>query len=495
MKLQLESRAWELGDRLKADPSGSEVFEAMADDGSPAVVKFVKKLPGADREVLIGEAVTAARLPNVVPILDTGEHGEYLVLVMPRAEKSLAQHLAKLDGKVMDADELLSVLTDVAVALVAIEKAGIVHRDLKPANVLLLHDTWCLADFGIARYTEATTATHTRMRAKTREYAAPEQWREERATSTTDVYAFGVMASEMATGVRPFPGPATEDYREQHLTAPPPHLTRGPHRLRAIVQQCLSKEAAARPKPGNLLVRLNAVLEEPRSGAVARLAEQSSRVVQKANEAAVEAELMRQAGDARSRLATDGIRAFSAFSEPLLEHIKNDAPAAEIEYRRGNWAMLFVARLGGGQLGVVAPDQSREWGGPFDVVADATITVNLKRDHEGWNGRSHSLWFCDAFEQGRYAWYEFAFMDAPSSGNSRRPPREPYALEPESALVVFSNENASGRLARPVVELDVDDPAKFVDRWLGWFADAAGGTVARPITMPEQPDDARWRHG
>jgi serine/threonine-protein kinase len=63
---------------------------------------------------------------------------------------------------------------------------------LKPDNGLLLGEHWCLADFGISRCAEATTAPDTRKYSMTWDYAATEQWRHERATSAMDVYALGV---------------------------------------------------------------------------------------------------------------------------------------------------------------------------------------------------------------------------------------------------------------------------------------------------------------
>jgi serine/threonine-protein kinase len=89
---------------------------------------------------------------------------------------------------------------------------------------LLLNGRWCLADFGISRYAEATTAPDTRKYAMTAPYAAPEQWQFERATAATDIYALGVIGYEMLAGARPIAGPSPEQYREQHLQQTPPQL-------------------------------------------------------------------------------------------------------------------------------------------------------------------------------------------------------------------------------------------------------------------------------
>jgi serine/threonine protein kinase len=150
---------------------------------------------------------------------------------MPRADKSLREHLDK-SGGVLNLSDAIEVLQDICDALVDLD-GEVVHRDLKPENILRLNGQWCLADFGISRYAEATTAPDTQKFAFSPPYAAPERWRSERATAATDVYAVGVMAYEMLAGNRPFPGPTTELFRDQHLHHDPGALGR-----RAAGVQC-----------------------------------------------------------------------------------------------------------------------------------------------------------------------------------------------------------------------------------------------------------------
>ena len=194
------SSTWTVGDQLDKGGFG-RVYE-LSGGSHAAVAKFVPKAPGADRELLFVD-LEGAR--NVVPIIDSGEYQDSWVLVMPRADKSLRKHLQE-SGDVLGFEDTLAVLLDVATALVDLD-GSVVHRDLKPENVLLLNGSWCLADFGISRYAEASTTPDTHKWALTPPYAAPERWRAERATSAADVYALGVMGVEMLKGHSRFLAP------------------------------------------------------------------------------------------------------------------------------------------------------------------------------------------------------------------------------------------------------------------------------------------------
>lgn len=203
---------WRLGDRIGEGGFG-RVYEATSNEGD-AVVKFVKKQPGADRELLLGGDLAGAT--NIIPIIESGETDTDWVLVMPQAELSLQDHL-DATGPALDQAEAISILIDVAAALESLH-GRVVHRDLKPGNILRYQGHWCLADFGISRYAEATTDPATRKFAKTPLYAAPEQWRDERATGAADVYALGVVAFQMLSGRLPFEGPTSRIFASSTST-------------------------------------------------------------------------------------------------------------------------------------------------------------------------------------------------------------------------------------------------------------------------------------
>ena len=141
---------------------------------------------------------------------------------MPRAELSLADRLAAVD-QAIDQAEGIDILIDVATALESLH-SRVGHRDLNSGNVLLYQRDWCLTDFGISRYADATTDLAKRKCSLTPAYAAPEQWHHGRSRGATDVYAFGVVAFQILSGWLPFEGSSAEDFREQHLHGPVPPL-------------------------------------------------------------------------------------------------------------------------------------------------------------------------------------------------------------------------------------------------------------------------------
>lgn len=472
------NRAWQLGNPLASGGFG-RVHEAEADDGSAAVVKLVPKAPGASRELLFEELSGS---PNIIPILDSGEWEDYYVLVMPRAEKSLRKHLEEAGGR-LDVNEAVVVLIDMAVALAFLE-AKVVHRDVKPENVLLYQGHWCLADFGIARYAEATTAPDTRKFAMTPAYAAPEQWRGERATSTTDVYAFGVLAFELLQGQLPFPGP---DFRQQHLNQPTPPVSGCTPALASLVNECLFKALAARPTPANILARLRAS-QKPPSPATAKLQAVHKAVVEKQGEKAARISAQRSKEEVRSELFQAAKQSFDSITEALRQRVLEAAPATQISASNGR----LVLQLGDGAL-VIDPVQAApaeclaafDYEPAFDVIAYTAIAARKPRDRYDYEGRAHSIWFCDAQDESVYRWYELAFMVQPSI--PQRYTLDPFALPPtdEHAAAAFTPVMDVRQVAWQPRPFDQGEDEQFIERWLEWFAAAADGSLSHPSTMPE----------
>jgi serine/threonine protein kinase len=473
-------REWSVGECIGAGGMAG-VWQVTSGD-QEAAAKLIPKAPGADRELLFVD-VTAR---NVVPVIDRGEHGDYWVIVMPRASMSLRERLA--DGNApLSLQDALRVLGDVAAALVDLGDE-VVHRDLKPENVLLLDGTWQVADFGISRYAEAATATETRKFALTRPYAAPEQWRGERATAATDVYAFGVMAYELFAGARPFAGPEPHDYREQHLHQTPPPLADVPAALDALVAECLYKAPAARPRAANVVARLDAAASRTAaSSGLAKLAQVNRDEVHRQSAAAAQVSAAQTAAEERSALQQAANDLWARITAALGSAIEQAAPSATLTPRgTGFVCSLGLAELTASPASSVVPLA----GAPFEIVASARLILSANSSR--YAGRQHSIWYCDARVAGEYAWFETAFMSNPFL--SQRHPHEPYALNPSAeSVLALAPAMHTVRVAWPFTRLDLGDLGDFIDRWATWLAEAAQGRLQHPTSLPERSPTGSWR--
>jgi eukaryotic-like serine/threonine-protein kinase len=413
-----QDRTWVLGDQLGKGGFG-KVIAAVDANGFEAAAKVVPKMPGAERELLF---VDLPDVRNVVPVIHQGETDSDWILIMPKASGSLRERMVKRVTEPLDLSEIVAILTDVIEALCDLD-GRVVHRDLKPENVLHLDGHWCIADFGISRYAEATTAPDTRKYALSPPYAAPERWRNERATSATDIYSFGVMAYELISYELPFAGPSLEEFREQHLHAVPAEPIGAPTALIAVVHECLYRSAAARPRPANVLERLGRVASPPVLEGLARLQEVNRAEVDRRGAAAVAASRSQSEEERRRELADDAALALERMSISLKDSILN-AAASTVEVAGVtpgfsyqallDWELqMNAAKIGLSKSAMVSIGAWQGRPVPFDVIASADLTIRIPSDRSGYEGRSHSLWFCDARAVNEYGWFETAFMVHP----------------------------------------------------------------------------------
>ena len=239
-----------------------QVFAGNSLDGGEVAIKklHLSAADAAHRELRIAEELKERAFEHVVAFIDAGEDadtGDYFV-VMPRAEGSLQGRIER-DGGLTPA-ETAAVMLQIVKGL--IEVGELVHRDLKPDNVLLHEGKWKIADFGIARFIEEVTASNTLKDYLSPYYAAPEQWRLERSSHATDIYALGCIAFCLLVGKPPF----TNDPSSEHQTAPVPLFTCAEPRLTTLVNMCLRKVAASRPSLTRLRDLLTDIVKKPQVG-------------------------------------------------------------------------------------------------------------------------------------------------------------------------------------------------------------------------------------
>lgn len=306
---------------------------------------------------------------------------------------------------------------------------------------------------------------------------APEQWRFEHATAATDIYALGIMAYEMLAGSRPFAGP---DFREQHLHEIPATLQGVLAGTAALVAECLQKSPEARPPASDVARRLEASQGQPTRSGLGRLQQaHHDEVAQRASEQrrASQDETRRER---HNRLFEDARRSFATIADALYDDFVQAAPSI---VRTSTNRDLWVLQLGDATLRLSEPLRHSEPEGqlPFEVVAYAELSLEGRGSYD-YRGRSHSLWYCDAAEMGRFSWYELAFMETLSGGGSTKP----FALGPGEGAIAFSHVMGTKQLARSLYRLVPGELDDFIIRWGDWLAAAYAGTLSSPLQLPEE---------
>jgi predicted ATPase/serine/threonine protein kinase len=154
-------------------------------------------------------AASSLNHPNIVTIHEIGDLHDRRYIAMEFVD---GKSLAAMIGRPLDVDTLARLGVQLARALSVAHAAGIVHRDIKPENVIVRADGYLkVLDFGLARLapppalnTAQSTPTSPSVILGTPRYMSPEQARGEAATSASDIFSFGVVLYELATGHHPF---------------------------------------------------------------------------------------------------------------------------------------------------------------------------------------------------------------------------------------------------------------------------------------------------
>jgi eukaryotic-like serine/threonine-protein kinase len=216
------------------------------------------------RERFEREARTIASLnhPHICTLFDVGHQNGTDYLVMEYLEgETLAERLKK--GP-LPLDQVLQYAIEISDALDKAHRKGITHRDLKPGNIMLTKSGTKLLDFGLAKLKKDTAPANVSLSKVptedavtaqgtilgTLQYMAPEQLEGKAVDARTDIFAFGTIVYEMATGKKAFEGKSQASLISAIMSSKPPAMSTlqplTPPQLDWVVKKCLAKEPEKR---------------------------------------------------------------------------------------------------------------------------------------------------------------------------------------------------------------------------------------------------------
>jgi len=254
--------SYEIETKIGAGGMG-EVYRALDPrlDRTVAIKVLPERTAGSadlkERFAREAKAISSLNHPNICILYDVGEEDGQDFLVMEYLEgETLAERLIK--GP-LPTGEMMRLAVQIADALDNAHRQGLIHRDLKPGNVMITRDGAKLLDFGLAKLTVSdaepdslsglTLTTPLTMDGSiigTMQYMAPEQLEGKEADARSDIFAFGALLYEMATGKRPFDGTSQASLIASVLKEEPPAVTTIqpmiPPMLEQAISQCLQKD-------------------------------------------------------------------------------------------------------------------------------------------------------------------------------------------------------------------------------------------------------------
>ncbi|MFI5127553.1 MAG: serine/threonine-protein kinase, partial [Candidatus Acidiferrales bacterium] len=236
--------------------------------GRFVALKFLPEDVATDRQALErfqreARAASALDHPNICTVHEIGEHDGKLFIVMQNLEGQTLRN--RIGGRALPLDVVLDLGTEIADALDAAHAKGIVHRDIKPANIFITDRGHAkILDFGLAKLIDASGApaegtsgsptadtgeallTSPGVALGTVAYMSPEQVRGEVLDARTDLFSFGLVLYEMATGRQAFSGNTSGVIHEAILNRDPLPASRVnpevPEKLEEIIDKAIEKD-------------------------------------------------------------------------------------------------------------------------------------------------------------------------------------------------------------------------------------------------------------